>query len=89
MGIKTLLAQNNVITIQPAIWIQLRALEQLDLRPITRRYSKNIAENLLSGKACKLEQNLSKFETRTAGMCYVMRSWVFGCHILKCIQLKV
>ena len=50
------------------------ALEQLDLRPITRRYSKNIAENLLSGKGCKLEQNLNKLETRTVGMFYVMRS---------------
>ena len=50
------------------------ALEQLDLRPITRRYSKNIAENLLFGKGCKLEQNVNKFETRTAGMFYVMRS---------------
>ena len=50
------------------------AVEQLDLRPITRRYSKNIAENLLSGKGCKLEQSLNKFETRTVGMFYVMRS---------------
>ena len=50
------------------------ALEQLNLRPITCRYSKHLAENLLSGKGCKLEQNLNKFETRTAGMFYVMRS---------------
>ena len=47
---------------------------RLDLRRITRSYSKNIAEKLWSGKGCKQEQSLNIFEALTAGMFYVMRS---------------
>ena len=47
---------------------------RLDLRQVTRSYSKNIAEKLWSGKRCKQEQSLNIFEALTAGMFYVMRS---------------
>ena len=47
--------------------------EQIDHRPATRNYVKNLTVQLTSGEGCKSSENLNKFEYRTAGMFYVLR----------------
>ena len=47
-------------------------IEQIDMRPITRRLTTNIEEKL-TGFGCKTETNLNKYSERTAGMFYILR----------------
>jgi len=48
--------------------------EILDLRPITRSFSKKIPPTVTSGMGCKVDENVDRFYTRTAGMFYIFRS---------------
>jgi hypothetical protein len=47
---------------------------EVDLRPVTRSYAKTIQETITTSTACKELKNINKFEKRTAGMFYLMRS---------------
>ena len=48
--------------------------EKIDIRPVTRSYARTLDETVTTNAACKKEQNINKFEKRTAGMFYLMRS---------------
>ena len=48
--------------------------EQIDLRPNTRSYSRNMIPNTIStGQGCKKECNIDRFHSRPAGMFYILR----------------
>ena len=49
--------------------------EQLDIRPITRQYAKQlIPKTIVSNEGCKRADNIDRFHSRTAGMFYIFRS---------------
>ena len=47
--------------------------EQMDLRPITRSYAKNITKCPNSEEGCKKTENINSYYDRTAGMFYIFR----------------
>ena len=48
--------------------------EQIDLRPITRAYARNMIPNTLTIESgCKKEKNIDRFHSRTAEMFYIFR----------------
>ena len=48
--------------------------EQIDVRPITRLYAKQlIPQTLVSNEGCKKTENIDRFHSRTAGMFYIFR----------------
>ena len=53
--------------------IEDNPIVQLDLRPITRSYSKLIPFTITSNEGCKKDENIDRFHTRTAGMIYIFR----------------
>ena len=48
--------------------------ERLDFRRLTREYRKTIDDIIISGEGCKIEDNVTKYKDRTAGMLYLFRS---------------
>ena len=62
--------------------------EPIDLRPVTRSYTRNLQELVSTGEEWKEEKNINKFESHTPGMFYV----VCPCGIIlimKCSLSKV
>ena len=61
-------------------------IEQIEMRPMTRQYSKSIECTVVIEDSCKKETNVDKFHSRTAGMFYLFRSC--GIRIMKCTRLS-
>ena len=51
-----------------------KTIEQLDMRPVTRLFARNIPKTVVSGEGCKKSNNINNFHDRTAGMFYFFRS---------------
>eukprot|EP00111_Clytia_hemisphaerica_P014383 TCONS_00042382-protein len=48
-------------------------ITQLDMRPFTRQFAKNLDNVVVDEDSCKKEENVDRFHSRTAGMFYLFR----------------